>query len=78
MENNHGAPEDGMGSEKEGGATAPNLGIPAADMANVGQRRGPAVYASEAKGISTDIAAKMAYLGTSTGSAFNIHKKCIH
>ncbi len=48
------------------------------DMADVGQRRGPAVGASEAKGISTDIAEKLANLGTSTGSAFKIGKKCIH
>ncbi len=67
-----------MGSETEGGATAPGLGMSAADMADVGQRRGPAVGASEAKGISTDIAEKMANLGTSTGSAFKIGKKCIH
>ena len=60
------------------GATAPGLGMSAADMADVGQCRGPAVGASEVKGISTNIAEKMANLGTSTGSAFKIRKKCVH
>ena len=78
MESNHGAPQDGMGSETEDGAVAPGLGLSASDMADVRQRHGPAVGASEAKDISTTIAEKMANLGTSTGSAFKIGKKCIH
>ncbi len=78
MEQHHGPPEDGMGSETEGGATAPGLGMSASNMADVGQRHGPAVGASEAKGISTNIAEKMADLKTSTGSALKIRKKCIH
>ena len=78
MESNHGAPQDGMGSETEGEATSPGLGLSASDMADVGQRRGPAVGASEAKGISTNIAEKITNLGTSTGSAHKIRKECIH
>ncbi len=78
MEHHHGAPEDGVGSETEGGATAPGLGMSAADMAKVGQRPGQAVGSSEAKGTSSGIAEKMANLETSTGSAFKIGKKCIH
>ncbi len=80
MEQLHGAPEDGMGSEAEGGATAAGLVMTASNIADVGQSHVPAVGASEAKpkGISTSIAEKMANLGTSSGSALNIRKKCIH
>jgi hypothetical protein len=78
MEQHHGAPEDGMGSEAEGGATAAGLVMTASNIADVGQSHVPAVGASEAKGISSSIAEKMANLGTSSGSALKIRKKCIH
>ncbi len=79
MDNHHGAPEDGMGSETEGGGgTAPGLGLSAAAMNSVGQPRGKAVSAREAAGTGSDIAAKIATLGTSTGSKFKIRKKYIH
>ncbi len=71
MESNHGAPQDGMGSETEGGSTGPGLGMSASDIANVGKRQGQAVNSSEAAGTVSDIAAKMAGVGKSTGSTLN-------
>ncbi len=70
MESNHGAPQDGMGSDKEGEeVTAPDLGISASARASLGLHpQGQKVGANEAAGSATDIAAKMAHLGKSTGS----------
>ncbi len=73
MESNHGAPQDGMGSDKEGEKdTAPGLGISASARASLGLKpQGHKVGASEAAGTVSDIAAKMAGLGKSTGSTRN-------
>ncbi len=70
MESNHGAPQDGMGSDIEGEeVTSVGLGLSAAGRASVGlPPQGPKVGANEAASTSTDIAAKMANLGKSTGS----------
>ena len=70
MESNHGAPQDGMGSDKEGEeVTAPGMGLSALARASLGlQPQGQKVGANEAAGTATDMAAKMANLGKSAGS----------
>ena len=66
---------DGEGEE----VTAPGLGLSASGRASLGlPPQGQKVGAIEAAGTSTDVAAKMAGVGRSTGSALNIRKKCIH
>ncbi len=73
MESNHGAPQDGMGSDKEGEeVTAPGLSLSASARASLGlQPQGQKVGASEAAGTVSDITAKMAGVGKSTGSTLN-------
>jgi hypothetical protein len=70
MENHHGKPQDSMQSDGEGEeVTAPGLGLSASGRASVGlPPQGQKVGANEAAGTATDIAAKMANLGKSTGS----------
>jgi hypothetical protein len=70
MENHHGKPQDSMQSDGEGEeVTAPGLGLSASGRASVGlPPKGQKVGANEAAGTATDMAAKMANLGKSTGS----------
>ncbi len=70
MENHHGKPQDSMQSDGEGEeVTAPGLGLSASGRDSVGQPpQGQKVGANEAAGTATDLAAKMANLGKSTGS----------
>ena len=59
---------DGEGEE----VTAPGLGISASARDSLGlQPQGQKVGANEAAGTATDMAAKMANLGKSTGSTLN-------
>jgi hypothetical protein len=80
MDNHHGKPQDSMQSDGEGEeVTAPGMGLSASGRASLGlPPQGQKVGAIEAAGTSTDVAAKMAGVGRSTGSALNIRKKCIH
>ena len=73
MESNHGAPQDGMGSDIEGEeVTSPGLGISASGRASVGlPPQGQKVGANEAASTASDIAAKMAGVGKSTRSTLN-------
>ena len=76
MESNHGAPQDGMQSDNEKEEnTSPGLGLSAATMASLGlQPQGQKVGAKEAAGTATDVAAKMAGVGRSTGSTLKSSK----
>ena len=73
MENRHGNPQDSMQSDGEGEeVTAPGLGLSASGRASVGlQPQGQKVGANEAASTASDIAAKMAGVGKSTGSTLN-------
>ncbi len=66
-------PEDGMRSDNEGEeVTAPGMGLSASARASLGlQPQGQKVGASEAAGTVSDIAAKMASVGKSTGFTLN-------
>jgi hypothetical protein len=76
MDIHHGKPEDGMQSDNETEEnTRPGLGLSAATMASLGlQPQGQKVGAKEAAGTATDVAAKMAGVGRSTGSTLKSSK----
>ncbi len=82
MENHHGKPQDSMQSDGEGEeVTAPGMGLSASARVSLGlPPQGQKVGANEVAGTGSDIAAKMANLGKSTGSTLNtsntVFNKC--